>query len=140
MQWDTTANAGFSSAEPQDLYIQIDPDEARPTVESERTNPGGIYQEVKKLIALRKEHEALQSLAHLEFVYAEKETYPFVYKRMGKEEDILVILNPSGEEAVCRIPVQEAGEVIYENNGAASLKDGELRVPGASVTFFSYKK
>ncbi len=140
MQWDSTANAGFSSAEPEDLYIEIDPDPNRPTVEKEQADSQGVYREVKKLIALRKEHEALGSLAHLEFVYAEKEKYPFVYKRIGKDEEILVVLNPSGDEAVCHIPVQEAGEVIYENNGRASLKGGELRVPGASATFFSYRK
>ena len=140
MQWDSSANAGFSSAEPEKLYIRIDPDKDRPTVEAAKADPTGLFQEVKKLIALRKEHEALQSLAHLEFVYAEENQYPFVYKRIGKEEEILVVLNPSGKEASCRIPVQEAGEVLYENHGAATLKNGELTVPAASVTFFSYRK
>ncbi|HIR13271.1 MAG TPA: hypothetical protein IAB31_05030 [Candidatus Choladousia intestinavium] len=71
---------------------------------------------------------------------ADRKIRTFVYKRIGKDEEILVVLNPSGDEAVCHIPVQEAGEVIYENNGRASLKGGELRVPGASATFFSYRK
>ncbi len=136
MQWDHTANAGFSNCHPEELYIGIDPDEDRPTVEDALAGKNSLYDEVKKLIALRKEHQALQNTAPLEFVYSGKETYPLVYKRTGEKESVLIVLNPSGQEASCRIGIANAREVLYSNNGAASLKEGELRVPAASASFF----
>ena len=40
MQWDDTANAGFSTAPPEALYLPIDPDPDRPTVAAQRCRPG----------------------------------------------------------------------------------------------------
>lgn len=136
MQWDHSANAGFSSCAPEELYIPIDPDKERPTVEDALAGKNSLYDEVKKLIAVRKEHQALQNTAPMEFVYVEKASYPMVYKRTGDEETVLVVLNPSGQEAACRIDISEAKAVIYSNNGEASLEKGELKVPAASATFF----
>lgn len=136
MQWDHTANAGFSSCPPEDLYIAVDPDKDRPTVEDALAGKNSLFDEVKKLIAVRKEHQALQNVAPMEFVYAQKEAYPLVYKRTGTDETVLIVLNPSGREANCRIDISGAREVIYSCGGAASLKDGELSVPAASATFF----
>lgn len=136
MQWNHQANAGFSSASEEHLYLPVDPDKNRPNVEDALQGKSELYQEVKKLIALRKEHEALQSMAEVEFLYAEKAAYPFVYLRTGKTERILAVINPSDTQAACTIPVKEQGKVIYSNHGEAILKDGELTVPAASVTFF----
>ena len=46
MQWDSTNNAGFSSAPSQKLYIPIDPDPDRPTAEAQlslSSLPAGEY-------------------------------------------------------------------------------------------------
>lgn len=137
MQWNHGANAGFSSAPESELYLPIDPAKDRPTVEDAVADEHGLYQEIRKLIALRKEHEALQSMAKVEFLYAEKDAYPFVYLRTGQQEKVLVVLNPSDQEASCHISVKEAGAVLYSNHGEAVLKDGELTVPPASATFFT---
>src|SRR6476620_10466294 len=39
-QWDDSANAGFSAADPSRLYRPVDPDRARPTVASQEHDPG----------------------------------------------------------------------------------------------------
>lgn len=139
MQWNHSANAGFSSAPESELYLPVDPDPNRPTASDAALKANGLYQEIKKLIALRKEHEALQSMAKVEFIYAGKNAYPFVYQRIGQQEKILVVINPSGWEAECSLDLREAGTVIYSNHGEAVLKDGRLSAPAASVTFFSVK-
>ena len=59
MQWDSTLNAGFSSAKPEDLYLPVDPSPDRPTVESQTADETSLYHEVKRLIAVRMAHEAL---------------------------------------------------------------------------------
>ena len=71
MQWDDSTNAGFSSAKPEELYIMTDPDKKRPTVKSQKADENSLYYEVKKLNGIRLAHEALQSNAPVEFLYAE---------------------------------------------------------------------
>ena len=135
MQWDKTTNAGFSSAKPEDLYIMIDPDKNRPTVEAQMAEENSLFHEVQKLIRVRLAHEALQSNASLEFLYAEDNAYPLVYKRTGATETIIVALNPSDREVTCKIEAEDGKEVLYSNNGEAVLKEGTLTVPPASASF-----
>ena len=139
MQWDDSTNAGFSSAKPEELYIMTDPDKKRPTVKSQKADENSLYYEVKKLNGIRLAHEALQSNAPVEFLYAEENAYPLVYKRTGKEETIVIAVNPSGKEVTCRIDTEDGKEIIYANNGEAVLKDGMLTVPAASASFIKIK-
>ena len=90
--------------------------------------------EIKKLIQIRKAHKALQSKGEIEFVYAEKDSYPFAYVRSMEEEKILVVLNPSGQETsfACEL---ELGEVIYCFGGEAKKEDGKVVTPACSATF-----
>lgn len=135
MQWDHSANAGFSSCKPEELYIQIDPDEDRPTAEDALAGKNGLYDEVKKLIAVRKEHQALQNTAPMEFVYVKESAYPLVYKRTGKDETIYIVLNPSGQDVECDAQIPQNAQPIYSNHGEAVYADGKWKVPAASATF-----
>ncbi len=94
-----------------------------------------LFHEVQKLIRVRLAHEALQSNAPLEFLYAEDNAYPLVYKRTGATETIIVALNPSDREVTCKIEAEDGKEVLYSNNGEAVLKEGTLTVPPASASF-----
>ena len=139
MQWDHSKNAGFSAGEEKSLYIRLDPSEDRPTAEDALAGKNALYSEVKKLIAIRKAHQALQSTAALEFLYAEPAAYPLVYQRTGTEETILIAINPSGREVSCQLDsaalTGRAPELLYENHGAAVLHGNTLTVPAASVSF-----
>lgn len=135
MQWDSSANAGFSCASPEKLYIPIDPDPNRPTVEKQAADPHSLYHEVKKLIALRHSHPVLQSRAAFQFLYAGKNQYPLVYTRSNEEGTLLIAINPSEQAAACSIPVRELGGCLYHNGAAAVLENGVLRVPAQSVSF-----
>ena len=139
MQWDKTTNAGFSSAKPEALYIMIDPDKNRPTVEAQMAEENSLFHEVQKLIRVRLAHEALQSNAPLEFLYAEDNAYPLVYKRNGETETIVIAINPSDREVTCKISAGDGEEILYANHGEAVLKDGTLTVPPASVSFIKIK-
>lgn len=44
MQWDDSLNAGFSSADPSDLYLPIDPDPGRPTVAAQEQDASSSRQ------------------------------------------------------------------------------------------------
>lgn len=135
MQWNSCVNAGFSSAAPERLYISIDPDPDRPTVEAQMHTEGSLWKEIQKLIALRMEHPALQSSAPVRFLYAQENAYPFVYIREQEEEKILVLINPSSKDASCNIEITENGQVLYSNHGTAFCENGRWNVPAESATF-----
>lgn len=98
MQWDDGVNAGFSSASGERLYISLDPGADRPTVQAQQADPHSLYREVKRLLAIRQTHRALQSWGDISFVYAEKDAYPLAYVRSSGDQKILVILNPADRE------------------------------------------
>jgi maltose alpha-D-glucosyltransferase/alpha-amylase len=148
MQWHSTANAGFSSAPAERLYLPIDPREDRPSVEAEERDPRSLLNRVRRMIALRKAHRALAALGGFEPLHAEAGRYPFVYRRSSGEETILVALNPSGrlEEAALSADAVTRGqpqggvprepECLYGRSDALvrTLDGWRLRLPPVSAT------
>lgn len=139
MQWDGGLNAGFSAAKPEELLHPMDPDQDRPTVEKQRKDENSLRSEVRRLIALRREHPALGNDGTVEFRYAEEKRYPLVYERSAEGERILICLNPSGKPASCRVEGAEPEKLLYERNGRATLQEGALEIPAASASFFLLK-
>lgn len=136
MQWDNSANAGFSWASPDMLYIMLDPDKNRPTAKAQASDENSVMNELKRQIAVRKANSSLQADASFELVYMEKNSYPLVFKRGN---DILIAVNPSGKDASCPYS-GELSNVIYEFNGSAKFADGILTVPAGSVSYIKIKK
>lgn len=134
MQWDDGVNAGFSSAPKERLYIRQDERADRPTVQKQQADEHSLYHEIKKMIAVRQSHDALQSKGKIEFIYAQKQAYPFAYIRSGKGERILVVLNPSGQQAdfACDMTL---GEIIYSLGGEAYASNGRIIAPPRSASF-----
>lgn len=97
MQWSADQNAGFSRANPQRLHLPVvvDPEfhyEAI-NVETQHNNPQSLLWWMKRLIALRKQHQAL-SRGSLEFLYPDNH-HVLVYLRRYQEESVLVVANLS---------------------------------------------
>ncbi len=88
MQWDGSANAGFSTAPSERLYLPIDPDPDRPTVQAQVDDPSSTLHLVRELIRLRRETPALRTQAGQEVVNS---GYPFAFIRGGSH---LVVVNP----------------------------------------------
>lgn len=133
MQWDHSVNAGFSCAPAEDLYIPIDTDSNRPTVEQAVQSPHSIYAVVQELIALRRSHPALCSSGKIEFLYAEEHQYPLVYRRFTDTESVLVAINPSEKAVTCQIDVADAKETLYTRGAGASLQSGTLQIAPESA-------
>ena len=136
MQWDDSLNAGFSSARPEDLYIPIDAGERRPTAESQMKDPKSLWSETRKLIAVRKRHEALQSESPVEFLYVKPGECPIAYRRGAVEEAITVALNPSCKPVSLMIEGlrAETGVVCFTGR-APSLSDGAVALDPSSGVF-----
>ncbi|MBR6476972.1 MAG: alpha-glucosidase C-terminal domain-containing protein, partial [Lachnospiraceae bacterium] len=151
MQWDTSVNAGFSSAPASALYVPMDPDPARPNVAAQMADPNSLWHEIQRLIQIRKVHPALQSKGEIQFLYAEKNAYPLAYLRTFGEEKILVVLNPSDRAASFALNPEACeagsscklllGEMIYgvsDGDGSDNIceeKDGLLTISPRSAAF-----
>ncbi len=134
MQWDGGVNAGFSMASKEKLYIKQDESADRPTVENQQADDNSLYHEIRKLIAIRQAHKALQSKGEITFVYAQKDSYPFAYVRSTEDEKILVVLNPSDREVKFASDLEPV-EVIYSFGGEARVADGKVCMPACSASF-----
>lgn len=135
MQWDSSTNNGFSCASAEKLYIPMDPDPDRPTVEKQLADTNSLYNEIYKLIRVRQSYKALQSKGEIEFVYVQKNEYPFAYIRSEGSEQILVVLNPSDQSSSFEskyIP----GECIYSFGSQVSVTGNTITVPGKSAGFY----
>src|SRR5690606_6210012 len=97
MQWSADRNAGFSRANPQQLYLPaiIDPEYHYETVnvESQHANQSSLLWWMKRLIALRKRHPVF-GRGDIEFLSPENPRVLAFLRRHG-EEHILIVANLS---------------------------------------------
>ena len=131
MQWDNSANLGFSTAESDKLYLPVDPNPNGSTVESQEADPNSMLHFVRKLIALRQSHEDLGNYSTFAVHQIGKRL--FAYKRGS----YLVAVNPGlnaeeleldGKyEVVYTIgnPVMEADKVTMTAQSFVVLKPAE---------------
>lgn len=114
MQWDNSEKAGFTSA--NNTYIALDPSENRPDVKSQMSDENSLLNTIKELLDIRHSHSALQNFGDFEFIYAEENCYPLIYRRYDENEDIIVIINPI--DKVSKIPsnISIDGEVIFSTD------------------------
>lgn len=137
MQWDASANAGFSKAPAEKLYLPVDAADERLTVAAQEADPASLLKRVRKLVELRKAHAALGASGSFEVVYAEAGKYPFIYKRTAGDETILAAINPSGQPTMTALPdhtVIGKAETLYGDQKALDCVEGKwvLRLPGVS--------
>lgn len=109
MQWTADRNAGFSSSNPQRLYLPviIDPEYHYETinVESQQHNPNSTYWWMRRLIALRRQHEAF-AVGDIEFLLPENSRI-LVFVRKTEAEQILVVANLSRSVQYAELALQE---------------------------------
>ena len=127
-------NAGFGRSSKEKLYIRQDESKDRPTVKKQQADKNSLYHEIRKLIEIRQSHKALQSKGEIEFVFARKEAYPFAYLRSSGEEKILVVLNPSDQNADFEYDLKSA-KTIYSFGGEVTLQDGRITAPACSANY-----
>ena len=130
MQWSPDRNAGFSKANPQQLYLPViaDPEyhyEAV-NVENQQRNPHSLLHWTKRLIALAKSHPAF-GRGQIEFLHPENRKV-LVFLRTFEEERILVVANLSRFVEYVEIDLSAfAGEVPVELfSGRPFPRIGEL--------------
>ncbi len=126
MQWDSSPNCGFSAAPSEDLYLPVDTSEDAVTVEKCERDPDSILNTLRKVIDLRHSNEDLQSDGDFEVIYAEKNTYPFIFKR----GQFIIAVNPTAKEQ--KAPFEFDGEEVFVI-GKACAKDKQLTMQPQSL-------
>jgi len=97
MQWTPGKNLGFSTAAEDRLYLPVDPAADAPNVQEQESDPNSLLNKTRRLIELHHTEPALANYAEFVPVYAEKNTYPFVYARAAGDDVVLVMLNPRAQ-------------------------------------------
>lgn len=123
MQWDTTPNAGFSTASADKLYLPIDPAADRPNVAQQQADPNSLLNYVKGLIALRDATPALRTGGDWKYLSSVDNPYPMVYMRELDGQKYIVAINPSGKSATAKFeaPALKA-TAVYGTDAKASYK------------------
>ena len=124
MQWSGDRNAGFSRANPQQLYLPaiIDPEYHFGTinVEAQQANPNSLLWWMKRLIALRKEYQAF-GRGTIEFLYPDNRKV-LAYVRRFENETILVVVNLARMTQFAELDLREfKGSVPIELFGSTQF-------------------
>lgn len=126
MQWDSSETCGFSTANPDKLYIPVNKDHSWNNVESQLNDPNSVLNYTKALIALRLSTPALGGNSDWEILGNMEREYPMVYSRSDGKRKYIIAVNPSGSKVSVNFAKQENDKpqpVI--SVGKASYKGGK---------------
>lgn len=111
MQWDSSPNAGFSSAPAEKFYAPLVGGAFSPqhvNVQAQRAKPGSLFNSVRQMIIVRKAHPVLGSGS-----FAWLQNTPLsvaAYTRSGLGESLLVLNNLSDQQQMVSIPPALQGD------------------------------
>ncbi len=130
MQWDDTAHAGFSSAQPEKFYAPLIASEdyapAQVNVAAARANPASLYHTLRQMITLRKQHKVF---GWGTFSWADCDTTAvaaFWKEREGVRLLSLNNLRPEPQTIIVTLPVAGSPEVLFG--------DAEVQITGIQLT------
>lgn len=142
MQWDASANLGFSTADASDLYLPVDPAADAPTVAAQRDDAHSLFQWVRGLLALRARHPALNADAPFDVVAAPDNGRLFAYSRTALDgsERLVVALNPGLEPETCAMPESDSSHgtpTMVFNRGEVTVNDASVTLGPQSLGVFA---
>ena len=124
MQWDGSANLGFSEGKASDLYLPVDTSADAPTVEAQEADRDSLLNTVRAILAIRHREKDLQADADFQVICSENDK-PLVYRRGS----LLCVVNPTGGKLETILPADISetihGEVIFKI-GEASAGNGRI--------------
>lgn len=121
MQWDSSANAGFSDGTP---WIMPPENYSFINVESEEQDPDSILQYYKRLIRLRKEKTVIAD-GQIEFLCCDR-TDVFAYRRFTGEESLFVFNNLTEREISLNDMDISGCQRVLGNYADAAYANGHL--------------
>ena len=129
MQWDDSANAGFTEGTP---WIAVNPNHKEINAKAETADPDSVFHYYKKLIALRKQNPIMVYGKYEPLVPESEEL--FVYTRTLEEEKLLVVCSFCDHETDFIVPDEFLGTPCLISNTNHSYGGKEIRL-GAYEAF-----
>ena len=143
MQWNDKKNAGFSSADEKNIYLPIDEDKNRPTVEKAEADSDSLLQKTRKLIKIRTSEKALEADADLEILFGEENAYPLIFSREKNGEKILCVFNPADRKVEvtfdCNFKLENL-ELLSGEKMEIKLSDKKLILTAQGCSYAIYKQ
>jgi oligo-1,6-glucosidase len=129
MQWDASANAGFSSGTP---WLPVNPNHTEINAAAQRDDPDSVLAHYKRLIALRHDEPAVALGDFTMLLPEDRQVYAFT--RRLESTELLVLCNVSGSPAAVQLPEPApwaSAELLLGTHGIAgtgTLRPWESRV------------
>ena len=126
MQWDATANAGFTTGKP---WLQVNPNYTKINLDSQLGDPDSIFNFYRKLLALRKNPAYQEAVVYGETIpYLAEEKNLFAYHRRA-DKDLLVLGNFQPQARDVALPGQVKA-VLMNNMEACPVDGGVVHMEG----------
>ncbi len=134
MQWDDSAQAGFTTGTP---WIAVNPNYPEINAKTETADPSSVFHFYKKLIALRKQLP-IMVYGSYELLLEESEEL-FVYTRTFAQEKLLVVCNFTDMETAFTVPEEFIGAPCLIANLENSYDERDVALKPYEA-FVLYKK
>ena len=130
MQWDDSANAGFTTGTP---WIAVNPNYKFINANQQMGDPDSVFSYYKKLLALRKQYEIITYGSYK--LIMEDDPQVYAYTRTLENERLLIVCNYSNDAAAFTLPEEFEGAKCLITNlkreeitGSMTLKPYECFV------------
>jgi len=121
MQWDDSEFAGFSDAKP---WINVNPNYSKINVEAQIDNTDSVLSFYKKMINIRKNNLGLIYNDFLPIDIDDENI--FSYKRIGDENEFLIVLNFSEKEITKEFENLKEYKVLISNYNKNEINKNEI--------------
>jgi len=143
MQWTDGRNAGFSTAPAQKLYLPVDMESGSPNVAAQEKDETSLLNQVRRLTALRLKYTGLFADGEYKSLYAEKNSYPYIFQRRLGNECILVVLNPAMKPVQAVLNLKPGKTTLLVGSGVTlSGRGGKTTATAKRTSYgvFRYEK
>ncbi|HKW16702.1 MAG TPA: alpha-glucosidase [Terriglobales bacterium] len=137
MQWDTSKNAGFSSA--AKTWLPVPPSAPQYNVTAEEADPSSIFNFYKKVIALRRELPALHEGSYIAVNRNDPNVLAYLRSSHDGADPVLVALNMSAQEQTVDFSLQGfgvQGNKLHVLLAAPQQADSEFGLTGIKLQPF----
>jgi alpha-glucosidase len=133
MQWDSSKNAGFSTAERP--WLPVPPSSVECNVNAESHEPNSILSFYKRLLSLRRSEPALRKGSYVPLDLENPFVLSYLRKDSGKGDAILVVLNMSAESRTVRFNLAAHG--VKEISAGTLIAAPEIGSESRVLTHFT---
>lgn len=131
MQWDSSANAGFSSHTP---WLKVNPNYKDINVKDQLTDKDSVLSYYKKLLALRKSPEYRELFTYGKFLpLFEEDSDIFAYERTLDGQTVAVLANFGPQERTLPLKFGSKACILLNNQSQAAIQDGRIILNSCQV-------